>query len=67
METDTPPNPNSETPAKCPFTGATPSRAAGKGTRNQDWWPNSLQLNILRQHSSLSDPMGADFDYAAEF
>jgi catalase-peroxidase len=67
METDTPPNPNSETPAKCPFTGATPTRAAGRGTRNQDWWPNSLQLNILRQHSSLSDPMGADFDYAAEF
>ena len=67
METDTPPNPNSDTPAQCPFTGATPTRAAGRGTRNQDWWPNSLQLNILRQHSSLSDPMGADFDYAAEF
>jgi catalase-peroxidase len=67
MENDTPPNPNSDTPAQCPFTGATASRAAGKGTRNQDWWPNSLQLNILRQHSSLSDPMGADFDYAAEF
>ena len=67
MEPDTPPNPNSDTPAQCPFTGATPTRAAGRGTRNQDWWPNSLQLNILRQHSSLSDPMGADFDYAAEF
>ena len=41
--------------------------SAGRGTRNQDWWPNQLQLNILRQHSSLSDPMGEAFDYAAEF
>lgn len=42
-------------------------RSAGGGTRNQDWWPNQLRLNILRQHSSLSDPMGEDFDYAKEF
>ncbi len=41
--------------------------SAGRGTRNKDWWPNQLQLNILRQHSSLSDPMGEGFDYAAEF
>ncbi len=41
--------------------------SAGRGTRNKDWWPNQLQLNILRQHSSLSDPMGENFDYAAEF
>ncbi len=41
--------------------------SAGRGTRNKDWWPNQLQLNILRQHSSLSDPMGVGFDYAAEF
>ncbi len=41
--------------------------SAGRGTRNTDWWPNQLQLNILRQHSSLSDPMGEGFDYAAEF
>ncbi len=52
---------------QCPFSGAGTMRAAGKGTRNQDWWPNQLQLNILRQHSSLSDPMGGDFDYAEEF
>ncbi len=67
METDNATNPTSTSPGQCPFTGATKSRAAGKGTRNRDWWPNSLQLDILRQHSSLSDPMGPDFDYAAEF
>ncbi len=39
----------------------------GGGTRNRDWWPNQLKLNILRQHSSLSDPMGEGFDYAAAF
>ena len=42
-------------------------QSAGRGTRNQDWWPNMLRLNILRQHSPLSDPMGEDFDYAEEF
>jgi catalase-peroxidase len=52
---------------KCPFTGSTNRAVAGRGTRNQDWWPNALRLNILRQHSSLSDPMGEDFDYAKEF
>ncbi|MCH9808885.1 MAG: catalase/peroxidase HPI [Alphaproteobacteria bacterium] len=41
--------------------------AAGGGTSNKDWWPNQLNLKILHQHSSLSDPMGEDFDYAAEF
>jgi catalase-peroxidase len=38
-----------------------------QGTSNRDWWPNKLNLNILRQHSSLSDPMGETFNYAAEF
>ncbi len=42
-------------------------RSAGRGTKNRDWWPKQLQLSILRQHSSLSDPMDAGFDYAAEF
>ena len=37
------------------------------GTKNRDWWPNQLKLNILRQHSSLSNPMGEDFNYAEEF
>jgi len=41
--------------------------AAGTGTSNRDWWPHQLKLDILHQHSSKSDPMGADFDYAREF
>ena len=53
--------------AKCPFGhGATVPQAQG-GTSNRDWWPNSLRLNILRQHSSLSNPMDANFNYAEEF
>ena len=50
------------TESKCPFL-----HAAGSGTTNRDWWPNQLNLRILHQHSSLSDPMGSDFDYAKEF
>jgi catalase-peroxidase len=52
---------------KCPFTGAGKKQVAGFGTGNRDWWPNQLKLNILRQHSNLSNPMGEAFDYAAEF
>ena len=52
---------------KCPFSGGALKRGAGSGTVNHDWWPNQLKLNILRQHSSLSDPMGAGFDYAEAF
>lgn len=52
---------------KCPVTGHSSPRPAGGGTRNRDWWPNMLNLNILRQHSSLSNPMGDDFNYAEEF
>ncbi len=51
--------------SKCPFSGAKDS--AGGGTVNKDWWPNQLNLNILRQNSSLSNPMGEDFNYAEEF
>src|SRR5437667_120322 len=43
--------------AKCPFPGGAHKQSGGGGTRNRDWWPNQLKLNILRQHSSLSDPM----------
>ncbi len=50
------------TEAKCPF-----HQAAGGGTSNRDWWPNQLRLDLLHQHSSKSDPMGEDFDYAKEF
>ncbi len=55
------------TGGKCPFTGGTVTNSAGKGTRNTDWWPNQLKLNILRQHSDANNPMGKDFDYAAAF
>ena len=58
-------NINSE--GKCPFLGGTLKYSAGGGTSNRDWWPNMLNLNILRQHSSLADPMGEDFNYAEEF
>jgi len=50
------------TEAKCPF-----KHAAGGGTTNKDWWPNQLNVKILRQHSSLSDPLGNDFNYAEAF
>jgi catalase-peroxidase len=48
--------------SKCPF-----HQAAGGGTSNRDWWPNQLNLDMLRQHSSKSNPMGEDFNYAEEF
>ncbi len=54
--------------SKCPVTGMTGKRPiAGGGTSNKDWWPNQLNLKILHQHSTLSNPMDADFDYAEEF
>ncbi len=54
--------------SKCPFhNGSLKQNVGGGGTRNRDWWPNQLKLNILRQHSSKSNPMGEDFDYAAAF
>src|SRR4051794_13144560 len=52
---------------KCPFTSGAFRRTASTFRSNRDWWPNSLNIGVLRQHSELSDPMGADFDYAAEF
>lgn len=52
---------------KCPFMGGSLKKSAGGGTSNRDWWPNQLKLNILRQHSSLSSPMGEEFNYAEEF
>ena len=50
------------TETKCPF-----HHVAGGGTSNRDWWPNQLKLELLHQHSSKSNPMGEDFDYAEEF
>ena len=52
---------------KCPFSSGAPKKSAGSGTTNNDWWPNQLKLNILRQHSSLSNPMTKSFNYAEEF
>lgn len=52
------------TESKCPFNHG---QFATKGTSNRDWWPNQLNLRILHQHSSKSDPMGEGFDYAEEF
>ena len=54
--------------SKDPVSGAAYKHNVGSGgTKNRDWWPNQLKLNILRQHSSLSNPMGEDFHYAEEF
>jgi len=58
---------NNTAQGKCPFTGGALKQSAGGGTRNRDWWPNQLKLNILRQNSSLSNPMGESFNYAEEF
>ena len=47
--------------SKCPFTGGTRART------NRDWWPNQLNLQVLHQHSSLSNPMGEAFNHAKGF
>lgn len=61
-------NQNGTSEGKCPFHGSlTGRKSAGAGMANRDWWPNGLKVNILRQNSELSDPMGVDFDYAEEF
>ncbi|MDT0538458.1 catalase/peroxidase HPI [Croceitalea sp. P059] len=52
---------------KCPFFAGTTKKTGGQGVKNRDWWPNELKLNILRQHSAASNPMGEDFDYAEAF
>jgi catalase-peroxidase len=54
-------SPTDPSESKCPFTGAT------RAYTNRDWWPNRLDLHVLHQHSSLSNPMGEAFDYAKEF
>jgi len=53
--------------SKCPFPHGQMKQTAGTGTTNKDWWPNKLNLGILRQHSALSDPMDKGFNYAEEF
>lgn len=58
---------NNTSQGKCPFGHGASTPSAGSGTRNRDWWPNQLKLNILRQNSSLSNPMDEEFNYAEEF
>lgn len=53
--------------SKCPFSGQIVKPNAGGGTGLREWWPNRLNLNLLRQHSSLSNPMDEDYNYAEEF
>jgi catalase-peroxidase len=56
------------TESQCPFNhGQLLAKSAGGGTTNRDWWPNQLNVRILHQHTSKSDPMDADFNYAEEF
>ncbi len=54
------------TESKCPFNPSAPAPTGG-GTTSQQWWPNRLKVELLHQHSTKSDPMGGDFDYAEEF
>ncbi|MBT8376131.1 MAG: catalase/peroxidase HPI [Bacteroidia bacterium] len=58
---------NDSDASQCPFLSGKQNTVGGGGVKNRDWWPNELKLNILRQHSPKSDPMGDDFDYAKEF
>ncbi len=51
----------------CPYLGGVLRQSAGGGARNRDWWPNHLNLSVLRQHSCLSNPMDKSFNYAEEF
>ena len=60
-------NKKNNTEGKCPYSIGAVKQSAGGGTSNTDWWPNQLKLNILRQNSSLTNPMDKDFNYAEEF
>ncbi|MFT6866124.1 MAG: catalase-peroxidase [Cyclobacteriaceae bacterium] len=70
MENNTHPDASSHNTSgesKCPFHGGQVNHGAGGGTSNRDWWPNQLKLNILRQNSTLSNPMEEGFNYAEAF
>lgn len=58
---------NNSDASQCPFLSGSQNQAAGGGTRNRDWWPNELKLNILRQHDARNNPLGKGFDYAKAF
>ena len=53
--------------SKCPFHNGSMDKQAASGTKNRDWWPKQLKVNILRQNSLLSNPLDKDFDYAEAF
>src|SRR6478672_5911648 len=55
------------TEAKCPFSGGAGKPMSAGALTNSGWWPNQLKLNVLHQHSTKSNPMGEQFDYAKEF
>ena len=55
------------TESKCPMSGGAPRLTMAGVSTNADWWPNQVKLNVLHQHSPLSDPMGKEFNYAEEF
>ena len=58
---------NQNSNGKCPFLNGTLNQVAGGGTTNKDWWPNALNLNILRQHANIVDPMDEGFSYEEAF
>ena len=58
---------NESSASKCPFASGAQKKGAGGGTRNRDWWPNELKLNILRQNDAKSNPLGTEFNYAEAF
>jgi catalase-peroxidase len=58
---------NMSTESKCPFPGHARTSAIAGSRSNTDWWPDQLKVNVLHQHSPLSDPMGEKFNYAEEF
>ena len=53
--------------SKCPFNNGNINNQAATGTKNRDWWPKQLKVNILRQNSVLSNPMEKDFSYTEAF
>ncbi|WP_026690345.1 catalase/peroxidase HPI [Alteribacter aurantiacus] len=58
---------NNENAGQCPFTGQGGSSKTSSGTKNKDWWPNQLELHVLHQHDTKTNPLGEDFNYAEEF
>ncbi len=59
--------PTSQSSGQCPFSGGARKNAIANATSNASWWPENLKLGILHQQSSMTNPMGEDFDYASEF